>query len=206
MKKTGLVSFLMVLLLFTYASAASAHVGVYPKEVAPGSYEKFTVRVPNESNNATIKVTVAFPAEVNISRVQPLAGWKYEFIKNTDGSKKMITWTTTGDGIKPDEFAEFNLSGKVSDDAKEIKWKATQTYEDGKIVEWIGEPDSEKPAAVTTVNANTKATVDAHSVVPATTQEPKEESPYSKNTLFTAVAVSIVAVIIALIALFRKRD
>ena len=44
------------------------------------------------------------------------------------------------------------MQGKVDDQAKELVWKAYQTYQDGSLVEWVGAADADKPASVTKVN------------------------------------------------------
>jgi uncharacterized protein YcnI len=76
------------------------------------------------------------------------------------------------EGLSSTEFVLFNTQGKVADDVPEIVFKAYQTYQDGSVVEWIGAPDSEKPASVTTVNPKpADGTRDDHGVT-----EPKEET------------------------------
>lgn len=160
MKRTGILTVVALLATMLFSSIASAHVTVFPKETVQGSYEKFTVRVPNEGDTATNKLTVIFPDNVKVSRVLSTDGWDYEFAQADDGSFKSITFTANDDGIKPNEFGEFNLSGKVSDNATSLTWKAIQTYADGKVVEWVGSPDADKPASVTQVNPKVVEPVD----------------------------------------------
>jgi uncharacterized protein YcnI len=142
---------LTVLALLCFSGAAYAHVNVFPKEAVRGSYEKFTVRVPSEGGKTTAEVRVRFPDSVDISRVEPKPGWSYEWEQDENGRFTGIVWKATDGGLGPTEFAEFNLSGKISDDAQELVWKAYQTYDDGSVVEWVGAPDSDTPASVTTV-------------------------------------------------------
>ena len=54
------------------------------------------------------------------------------------------------------------MQGKVDDQAKEIIWKAYQTYQDGSVVEWVGAEDAEKPASVTKVNPAVAGTTHSH--------------------------------------------
>ena len=58
-----------------HAAPALAHVTVWPRTAAPGGYERYVVRVPNEKNTATTRVEIHFPAEVRISSFQDVAGW-----------------------------------------------------------------------------------------------------------------------------------
>ena len=42
-----------------------AHAVVFPRQSAPGAYEKYVLRVPNEKAVATTKVELRFPAGVD---------------------------------------------------------------------------------------------------------------------------------------------
>ncbi|MFC4304963.1 YcnI family protein [Cohnella boryungensis] len=158
MKKSFTV-LLALMMTFGFASLASAHVTVQPKEAPAGSYQVFTVRVPSEKDAATTQVKVAIPDNVNISRFEPKSDWTYEIEKGAEDKIVNVTWKATGNGLGATEFGEFRMQGKVADDAKELVWKAYQTYSDGEVVEWTGAPDADKPASVTTVTA---ATGDGH--------------------------------------------
>jgi uncharacterized protein YcnI len=119
----------------------------------------FTVRVPSEKDAATTQIKVAIPDNVNISRFEPKSDWIYEIEKGAEDKIVSVTWQATGNGLGAMEFGEFRMQGKVADDARELVWKAYQTYSDGEVVEWTGAPDADKPASVTTVTA---ATGDGH--------------------------------------------
>ncbi|MCQ6276630.1 YcnI family protein [Bacillus sp. V3B] len=164
MKKLLMLTLSMMIGAVTlFAGMASAHVTVQPKETSQGKYEVFTVRVPSESEEIpTTKVEVKFPEEVNITRFEPKAGWTYELQKDDTGKITSVTWTTDGEGLSPTEFGQFNMQGKVGDDATEIVWKAYQTYSDGSVVEWVGAPDADKPASVTVVNPADASSAHGH--------------------------------------------
>ncbi|BBH24914.1 hypothetical protein Back11_62590 [Paenibacillus baekrokdamisoli] len=206
MKKMKNWSMVLVtaLSLFLFAGLASAHVTVQPAQTTQGGYEVFTVRVPSEAEKVTttsVKVTV--PDGIKVSRVQPKAGWKYELEKNSDGAITTITWTTEGAGLSQTEFDEFRVSGKVADDAKELTWKAYQTYSDKSVVEWTGAPDSEHPASVTTVAAGTGDS-DHHG---GTAAAPTETTTSSSDKL--PLVLSIIALVLGaaglIAALARKK-
>jgi uncharacterized protein YcnI len=157
MKKWTIAAITMLSMVL-FAGMASAHVTVQPKETTQGSYEVFTVRVPSEKENVTTKsVKVRVPEGFTLSRTQPKPGWKTELEKSADGAITSVTWTAEGAGLSQTEFDEFRIQGKVAADAKELAWKAYQTYSDGSVVEWTGAPDADYPASVTTVNPGTGA-------------------------------------------------
>ncbi|WP_332310183.1 YcnI family copper-binding membrane protein [Paenibacillus sp. D9] len=157
MKKLFPAAGAAILMMLLMSSIASAHVTVWPKATTQGSYEVFTVRVPSEKADVTTTaVKVRVPDGVEVSRTQPLPGWKTTLETTADGKIESITWTADeGKGLTQQEFNEFKVSGKVAADAKELNWKAYQTYSDSSVVEWVGAADAEYPASVTTVAAGT---------------------------------------------------
>jgi uncharacterized protein YcnI len=208
MKKI-MASFVVILAAFSlFTGIASAHVTVLPKETIQGSYEMFTVRVPSENETVpTTQVKVEFSPDVTISRFEPKPGWKYEVEKDSSGTIISVTWTAENQGLTSTEFGLFNMQGKVADDATEIAFKAYQTYQDGSVVEWIGAPDSEKPASVTTVNPKPADTSDDHhgtteSKDETSTEQANEEAVKESNNSSNApLYVSIAALIAALVSL-----
>ena len=141
---------LSVLVTLSVASVAWAHVVVTPDEVPADSYEVLNVRAPNEKNIPTTEVKVNVPDGFTVVGVQPVPGWNHEFQKQ-DGVIKSITWS--GGEINVEEFQQFSFQASTPEKGGEFTWKATQTYEDGSVVEWIGPPDSEKPASIVEVAA-----------------------------------------------------
>ncbi|MFC5648144.1 YcnI family protein [Paenibacillus solisilvae] len=200
MKKWSMMC-MTALSLFMFAGIASAHVTVQPTETTQGSYEVFTVRVPSESENvSTTSVKVTVPGNVKVSRVQPKAGWKYVLEKDSEGSITSITWTTEGSGLSQTEFDEFRISGKVADDAKELTWKAYQTYSDKSIVEWTGAPDADHPASVTAVSAGT-GEGDGHGAAAAAPEAAADSMDSGDSSDKLPLVLSIIAVVLGAAAL-----
>lgn len=191
--------------VLTLATAAQAHVNVYPKEAATGSYEKYTVRVPVEKDVPTTKVRLEFPAGVKVSSVQPISGWSYAFEKDKDGVNIALVWTATDGGIKAHEFQEFAFVGANPKEEGELAWKAYQTYENGEVVEWIGDKDSKTPASVTTIKAGVGESGHEHGQeqTPATAPEQKATGTGGSNTL--PLVLSGLALLISIVGLFRKK-
>jgi uncharacterized protein YcnI len=206
-KMKGLKTLIVAGTLFAFAGTASAHVTVWPKESTTSAYEKYTVRVPVEKDVNTTKVRVEFPADIKVSSVEPVPGWSYAFEKDADGRIKAITWTATAGGIKPHEFMEFPFVAANPKQPGQIAWKAYQTYADGSVVEWTGDPNSKTPASVTTIKQGT-AEGDGHdekSPTDAKTEPaPEKTAPTSGNNTW-AYVLSGVAILLSLISLFRRR-
>lgn len=223
------VGVLLGLLSMLVVGVASAHVTVSPTEVAKGSFEVFSIRVPSETKNThTIEVRVAIPEGVNITRTEPKAGWSTE-LERSDSGIASVTWKAEGEGLADSEFTEFRMQGRVADDANELVWRAYQTYADGSLAEWIGAPntDSPMPASLTVVTEGdaqndghghshgaNESTTDAGQPVPAdpaieapSTDEAAEPaaSGVSTATLWVAIAAVILSALALLIVLTRGR-
>lgn len=221
------------LLLGPLAGIASAHVTVISPGATQGGYTKVTFRVPTESDSPTTKVEVAMPTDTPIAsvRVQPHDGWSYEVttaapetpLSDDDGPiteiVTRVVWTATGDGIKPGEFDEFNISAGPLPDADQVVFKVLQTYGDGEVVSWIEEsvPGAEEPEHPAPVLALAPATGDemgTTSAADATTGEVPTATdvaaPVVSDSTPTTLAViglvlAVVAVIGAGYAVLRTR-
>ncbi|WNQ13033.1 YcnI family protein [Paenibacillus aurantius] len=205
MKKWTVYVSAIVLGLTLFSGLASAHVTVMPKESVQGAYEKFTVRVPTESDSPTVKVEVRIPPEAEISRVEPKPGWKVEFVKDASGKNTSMIWTAEGPGLSKTEFAEFNMQGKVGDTATSLSWKAYQTAADGSKVEWVGAPDSDKPASVTIVKAKPAgAATDSHGAADSShSMEPAQDN--AKLPLYLSIAAVVLGALSLLVSLSKRK-
>ncbi|HXY92469.1 MAG TPA: YcnI family protein [Acidimicrobiia bacterium] len=153
------------------AAIASAHVTLQPPSVPKGSSDVIVgFAVPNESTTgaATTKIEIDFPITSPMLGVkaEAIAGWNAAVqtvklpkpITTDDGqiteAVSQVTWATTGDGIGPDQYMVFNvLVGTVPSNAKQLVFKALQTYSDGTVVSWIdpivkGTPAPDHPTPI----------------------------------------------------------
>jgi uncharacterized protein YcnI len=212
-------------LLVGLAAPASAHVSVQPSELEQGSYAKLTFRMPSERDVATTKLEVAFPDEHPIAsvRVKPHAGWTVEIVKGAPATPlenhgspveevvQTITWTAQGEGVRADEFEEFEVSAGPMPEADQLVFKALQTYADGDVVRWIeeeeeGAPEPEKPAPVLQL---VPASADGHSGASTVAAEPAnadDSSTDAENVAATEdtsanTGLSVAALVIAGLAL-----
>lgn len=174
MKKLRYV-LLSLVAVFTLSSTASAHVVVKPGDVTTGSFQTFTMGVPNEKGGAVVAVKLLIPE--NVSSVTPTVkqGWTITTEKTGEGEAavvKSITWTggTIGTGLRDD----FTFSAKTPDQAADLQWKAYETYDSGLTVAWDksagqqpkkadGSPDFSKsgPFSVTKVADKAASTDDS---------------------------------------------
>jgi uncharacterized protein YcnI len=125
-----------------------AHITIWPKESAPSARERYTMRVPNEKQVATVRIEGEFPAELNVYDFEFKPGWKIDFKKDDKGKITGATWTGK---IVPYEFVEFGLLGLNPKEGASLTWKFVQFYEDGMKEEFTGPVGSRYPSPVVTL-------------------------------------------------------
>lgn len=127
---------------------ALAHAVVYPRASAPGAYERYVLRVPNEKTSPTTRVEIRFPADVRVTSFEDVPGWQLEVL--TDSTKRIVgaVWTGT---LAPQRFTEFPFMAANPKSDGRLVWPAYQTYADGERVEWTGDEGTKRPASVTTI-------------------------------------------------------
>ena len=125
---------------------AFGHAVVYPRTSAPGAYERYVLRVPNEKTTATTRVELRVPAEVRVTAFEDVPGWQLEVL--TDSAKRIVgaVWTGT---LAPQRFVELPFIAVNPKSGDRVVWPAYQTYADGERVEWTGDEGSKRPASVT---------------------------------------------------------
>ena len=156
----------VVAVIVFVAGPASAHVEVQPAEAAAGQPGTFAFRMPNEEQTAnTVSLTVRFPADHPVPGVvaPPMDGWTIAVTNRsvttplpaggTTVAEVVDTITWTG-SLPPGKAAYFTVtSGPLPTDAGELVFDATQTYDNGVVVEWNqqetpGGPEPVHPAPV----------------------------------------------------------
>jgi uncharacterized protein YcnI len=146
-KMPGLGRFLpAALLTLLIVPAAFGHIKIWPMESTYGAREKYTMRVPNEKQVATIRIEGEFPAELSLYDFEFKPGWKIDFKKDKDNKIVGAVWTGK---IAPYEFVEFGMLGINPKQGSNLVWKFVQYYEDGTKEEFTGPPDSRLPSPVT---------------------------------------------------------
>lgn len=135
--------------------AALAHAVVFPRTSAPGAYEKYVLRVPNEKDtSATTRVEIQFPAAVRVISFADVAGWQLQVRRDSTGRITGATWTSS---LPPERFIEFPFVAVNPREESRLVWPVHQTYSDGERVAWIGPENGDEPASVTTIGASEAA-------------------------------------------------
>lgn len=193
MKK--LLQIIFVFSLFLVAVPhVSAHVSVTPVSVQIGEHQTFTVSVPAEKETATVGLRLIIPAGVTMVMPTVKQGWFVETKKDEKGENVIeVNWLYGA--IPAGMRDEFTFHAQVPARSGEIAWKAYQTYEDGSVDEWIGNPQDEKgnPYSVTKV---------VDDLAPTPTED-KSTVPVISNNL--ALVLSIIAVAISLYGIFTTK-
>jgi uncharacterized protein YcnI len=223
----------LALALAPLASPAAAHVTVQGPGAQQGGFTKLTFRTPTEKDVPTTKIEIAFPVEHPIAsvRVKPKPGWTYEMVKaepsvpvesRGEPVTEVVTriiWTTTGQGIGPTEFDEFEVSAGRLPNVDRLVFKALQTYADGEVVRWIEEPveggeELEHPAPVLElVPAEGEGegahgqTTEAETAQVAATEDLADADDVATSTMLggAGLAAGLVALALGLVALWRTR-
>jgi len=124
------------------------HAVVAPATSRPGAYERYVLRVPNESDNPTVRVEIRFPAEVRVISFAEVPGWRLQPTWDSTGRAAAASWAGT---LPPERFVEFPFVAVNPSSSARISWPVVQTYANGQHVEWIGPRDSENPASITVI-------------------------------------------------------
>lgn len=132
------------------ALPAFAHVTVAADNTEPGGFAVYTVRVPNESETGTTtRIEIQIPEGLDASRYQPKPDWTMTI----EGG----VLTIEGGTIAPGEFEEFRFQARNPEEAGPLTFPAIQTYDDGEVVNWTGEPGTDTPAGVVEIGLVTDA-------------------------------------------------
>lgn len=132
------------------SSVALAHIRIYPTESVLGAREKYTMRVPNEKQVATIRIEGEFPKELKVYDFEFKPGWKVDIKKDAEGRIIGATWIGT---IQPYEFVEFGMLGINPKQGDVLVWKFVQYYADGKKEEFTGPVGSFYPTPTVKLKA-----------------------------------------------------
>ena len=218
--------------------AASAHIGISPDQAEPEAYTNFTFTVPNESStNSTVEVEIALPTDTPILSVRyaPVPGWTAEVVEEelpepvevagtevTSAKTRLVFTADAGSGIGPDQFGQFDVSFGPIPETGQISFPSTQTYDDGRVVEWSATPaeleadDSLNPAPTlfitdepaghhgATADDEASADQDAHGEPANATAADTALDPLPVILSVAALVLGAAALVVALLAARRR--
>jgi len=148
MKSNLLTVFIAAGAIALSAVGAQAHVTIWPRESMSGATERYTVRVPTETDLATTGAELEVPDGVVIEVMAIPNGWTQE-VTRQDDRIVAIKW---GMDIPPGQFAEFGFVARnPRDGTRELVWTLRQLFADGSVRDWTMGPDGVRPTAVTTL-------------------------------------------------------
>lgn len=136
-------------LLLTSVADLSAHAVVLPGEVETGAYQRYLLRVPNERDDATTRVTLRVPPGVRIVSFADVPGWSIHTEHGPDGDILSVTWTGE---LPVARFVELPFMAVNPAEPTRLKWDVVQRYADGLEMAWAGPADSSTPASFTEVS------------------------------------------------------
>jgi len=200
-------------------SPVSAHVSVSSTDAVQGGGGTVVLQVPNESDSAkTTKIVVTIPSETPLASVdyQPVPGWTTTTTKvklatpltTDDGTitegVSAVTWTAdNAGGLAHDQFQRFTLAVFPLPKTDSISFPTTQTYSDGRVVQW-NEPalasggEAEHPVPTLQIAAD-----EASAGMPG--MAAASSSTTSSTLSKVALGVGVVALLLAGIALMATR-
>ncbi len=134
-RSLSLAAFLCLVLV----PGAMAHAKVTPEKTPADGVARITLELPGEESVPANRVALQLPRGVSVVRLEPTPGWKRTV------SGRVITWS--GGAIAPDEVGKFVFRAQMpATPGAELVFPTVQTYANGVIARWIGEPGSDMPA------------------------------------------------------------
>ena len=192
MRKTIVV---LTLLGLVAVPVAAAHVEPSPEKVPAGSVSRITLSAEGEESVPAVKLTVQMPTGVTDVVAHPTSGWK----QSVNG--RIVTWS--GGKIPHGADGKFAFSAHMpSSPGRVLVFPALVTYQDGKVVHWIGAENSDTPAPRVTLTA-APGQVNPQPITPTTTST--EGDGGSSNTWIWILIVAAIGGALAAILVVRRR-
>jgi uncharacterized protein YcnI len=181
---------------------AGAHAVVLPAASRPADFQQYTLTVPTERDDAsTVEIDLKVPAGIGFLLAQNAPGWETKVIRRNERIDE-IRWI--GGEIAPDHYATFRMIARNPVQEGVLVWRVLQKYDSGEVVRWIGPPDSDEPAARTTISEQA-VPVDTLDVQSGKTTSPTAAAPADSGggggRDGLTLAIAIVAAVLAAIGL-----
>ena len=192
MRKTIVV---LTLLGLVVVPVAAAHVEPSPEKVPASSVSKITLSAEGEESVPAVKLTVQMPTGVSDVIAHPTPGW------NQSVNGRVVTWS--GGKIPHGADGKFAFSAHMPNSpGRVLVFPALVTYQDGKVVHWIGAESSDTPAPRVTLTA-APGQVNPQPITPTTTST--EGDGGSSNTWIWILIVAAIGGALAAILVVRRR-
>jgi uncharacterized protein YcnI len=191
---------LLMLVGLALVPAALAHVEPSPENVPANSVSKITLSAEGEESVPAVKLTVQMPVGVTDVVAHPTKGWK----QSVNG--RIVTWT--GGKIPNGAEGKFAFTAHMPNTPGQVLvFPALVTYQDGKVVHWIGAESSDTPAPRVTLTA-AKGQANPPPPPPpaaATTTTSTEGDGGSNTWIWIVIAAAILGSLAAILVVRRRR-
>jgi LPXTG-motif cell wall-anchored protein len=196
MRKTIVV---LTLLGLALVPAALAHVEPSPEKVPANSSAKITLSAEGEESVPAVKLTVQMPVGVTDVVALPTAGWT----ESVQG--RVVTWS--GGKIPHGADGKFSFTAHMPNTpGRVLVFPSLVTYQDGKVVHWIGAESSDTPAPRVTLTAAKRQTnPPPPPPAPASTIASTEGDGGSNTWIWIVIAAAILASLAAVVIVRRRR-
>jgi len=189
----------LTLLGLTIVPTALAHVEPSPEKVPADSSSKITLSAEGEESVPAVKLTVQMPTGVTDVVALPTAGWT-ESVKG-----RVVTWS--GGKIPHGAAGKFSFTAQMPNTpGRVLVFPSLVTYQDGKVVHWIGAEASDTPAPrVTLTAAKGQTNPPPPPPAPTTTTTSTEGDGGSNTWIWIVIAAAILASLAAVVIVRRRR-
>jgi len=116
---------------------AAAQVALDPTSVTPAAWERFTLRVVNQTDTPTVAVRIALPGAIQVLGVAAPPGFAARHEPATGNTAAAIEWS--GGRVDRGALYEFAFLGRVAPDARpgaELVFPVRLTRANGSTVDW----------------------------------------------------------------------
>ncbi len=207
---------LVALAVAAGAAPAFGHAVVQPSASRPAEQQVYTLTVPSERSADVVSVSLRVPPEVESLLVREAPGWKVRIQKEGD-RVAVVRWS--GNRIPPSQYDSFEFIARNPVREGVLEWKVIQEYTNA-TDRWIGPPDSETPAARTTITEsatpvdaiNTESGAPASetngagsNTAPATTATGTSDEDSDAAPLILSIAALVAGLTALALTLIRRR-
>ncbi len=139
---------LALALTATSVGRLEAQVDLDPATVKPAAWERFALRVVNQTDTAFTRVRLTVPEAVMVLGVEPLPGWTFQLVAASDTTPQFIEWAEGN--LWRGEYREFAFFGRIPSDVarRELVFPVQLTRASGSLVEWNHRSDTGTPPTV----------------------------------------------------------
>lgn len=136
-----------------------AQVALDPPTVTPAAWERFGLRVVNQTDTPTVTVRITLPEAIQIMGVAAPADFTARVEPVTDSTAPAIEWS--GGRLERGAFVEFTFLGRVATEARpgaQLVFPVRITRANGSTVEWArggaGQPPTVTIQGTTAISAS----------------------------------------------------